>query len=280
MPREAARSLYAETARPAPPTRPLEGDASAEVVIVGAGYTGLSAALHLAEAGSDALVIEASDIGFGASGRNGGQINPGLKWEPQRLIAAFGRDLGERMARLGDEAPALVFDLVDRHGIDCEAHRGGTIRAASRAKAETGIREHVRQGAARGADIAWLDSAAMTRLTGASAYVCGSLDRRGGNLNPLAFARGLAEAAMQRGARIATQTRAICLARKNGGWSVETDRGVVSAKRVLLASNGYTDALWPGLAANHRACSLVHCGDGTPAARRRGGDPAGPAVSL
>ena len=145
-----AASLYAETAPPAPPTSPLAGDASAQVVIVGGGFTGLSAALHLAELSVDVLVVEAGDIGWGASGRNGGQVNPGLKWEPERLLATFGPDLGARMARLGATAPDLVFDLAARFRIACEARRGGTIRAAVANKSEAGIREHIRQG---GADI-------------------------------------------------------------------------------------------------------------------------------
>jgi len=239
-----AASLYAETARPAPPTAPLAGDAKAQVVIVGGGFTGLSAALHLAEMGVDALLVETEAIGWGASGRNGGQVNPGLKWEPERLLGAFGPDLGGRMARLGATAPDLVFDLVARHGLDCEARRGGTIRAAVTKKSEAGIRQHIRQG---GAEIVALEGEAMARATGTSAYAMGSLDRRGGNLNPLGYARGLAEAAMKAGARIATETRAAKLSRAGGRWRLTTDKGVITAERVILGTNGYSDDLWPGL---------------------------------
>jgi glycine/D-amino acid oxidase-like deaminating enzyme len=244
----APRSLYAETARPAPPTQPLDGDSSADVVIVGAGFTGLAAALQLAEASRDALVVEARDIGFGASGRNGGQVNPGLKWEPERLLATFGPDLGARMVRLGDEAPSLVFDLVRDYAIACEAHRGGTIRAATRESSAPGIAEHMRQWSARGADIALLDRAGIAKRTGTYAYQMGSLDRRGGNLNPLSYARGLAQAAIKAGARIATQTRALSLKREGGGWLMRTDRGEVRGRRAILAPNGYADGLWPRLA--------------------------------
>ena len=240
----AAASLYADTARPAPPTAPLGRDARAKVAVVGAGFTGLSAALHLAEAGVDALVVEANAIGWGASGRNGGQVNPGLKWEPERLKFTFGADLGGRMARLGATAPDLAFDLVARHGIECEARRGGTIRAAVTRQSEAAFREHLRQG---GADIVALEAEAMARATGTRAYPMGSLDRRGGNLNPLGYARGLAEAALKAGARIATSTRALKLTRENGLWRLATDRGTVTAERVILGPNGYSDDLWPGL---------------------------------
>jgi len=243
----APRSLYVKTARPTPPTAPLAGDANAEVVIVGAGFTGLSAALHLAEAGRDALVVEAREIGFGASGRNGGQVNPGLKWEPERLAAKFGADLGGRMARLGAGAPDFVFGLIERLGLDCEARRTGTIRAALEARKEAGLRAHVRQAQDLGADIAFLDRAAIAKATGSHAYLMGSLDRRGGCLNPLSYARALAEAALAAGARIATETLALRLTRDGEGWRLETERGFVRASRVILATNGYTDALWPGL---------------------------------
>src|SRR5262245_6578467 len=103
------RSLYAETARPAPATPPLDGDRSVSVAIVGAGFTGLSAALHLAEAGVDVAVLEAHEPGWGASGRNGGQVNPGLKPDPDQVEADFGVALGRRMVALSGDAPGVVF---------------------------------------------------------------------------------------------------------------------------------------------------------------------------
>src|SRR5579863_6639642 len=99
------RSLYAETARPAPETPPLDGDRSVSVAIVGGGFTGLSAALHLAEQGVDVTVLEAHEPGWGASGRNGGQVNPGLKPDPDRVESDFGEDLGGRMNAFAGAAP-------------------------------------------------------------------------------------------------------------------------------------------------------------------------------
>ena len=241
------RSLYAAVARPAPVTGLLAGDTSVDVLIVGGGITGLSAALHLAEAGRQVLAIEANDIGWGASGRNGGQVNPGLKWEPEELEAGFGADLGGRMARLGGGAPDLVFELIARHGIDCEPVRGGTLRAAGPPRSEAGIRAHARQWSERGADVVLLDAAEMAATTGTAAYRLGAHDRRGGNLNPLSYTRGLADAALKAGARIATGTPATGLMRSGSGWSVTTPAGTIRAERVILATNGYTDDLWPGL---------------------------------
>jgi glycine/D-amino acid oxidase-like deaminating enzyme len=124
------RSLYADTAPPGPATPPLDGDVRADVAVVGAGFTGLSAALHLAEQGTDVRVLEANEVGWGASGRNGGQVNPGLKFDPDQIEADFGAEMGRRMAAFSGAAPQRVFDLIERHQIVCEARRDGTIRAA------------------------------------------------------------------------------------------------------------------------------------------------------
>ena len=123
-------SLYADTARPAPETPPLDGDRSVSVAIVGGGFTGLSAALHLAEQGVDVAVLEAHEPGWGASGRNGGQVNPGLKHDPDQVVADFGPDLGGRMVALSGNAPNVVFDLIQRHQIACEALQSGSLRVA------------------------------------------------------------------------------------------------------------------------------------------------------
>nr|WP_281502955.1 FAD-binding oxidoreductase [Ancylobacter crimeensis] len=241
------RSLYAATAAPAPQTAPLAGDRMVEVAIIGAGFTGLSAALHLAEADIATIVLEASQIGWGASGRNGGQVNPGLKWEPEELEQRFGSDLGGRMVRLGHEAPSLVFDLIARHGIDCAAKRGGTLRAGITPKSVAGIRDFQRQWSARGADVVLADAKEMARLTGTGAYRIGAHDRRGGQVNPLGYARGLARAALAAGAEIFTDTPVTQLVRGTQGWNLSTPGGRVTAKRVILATNGYSDDLWPGL---------------------------------
>ena len=240
-------SLYADTAPPEPATAALTGEVTAKVAIVGGGFTGLSTALHLAEAGIDAVVIEANEIGWGASGRNGGQVNPGLKWEPEELEAGFGPDLGARMVRLGSEAPGLVFDLVERHAIACAPLRGGTLRAAISPRSAAGVRAHQRQWAARGADVVLAEGPAMEKLTGTTAYPLGAHDRRGGQVQPLAYARGLAAAALKAGARIFTGSPATGIARTGNGWRVTTPDGTVTAERVVLATNGYSDDLWPGL---------------------------------
>src|SRR6202034_4708929 len=117
---EAMPNLYQDTTEPAPPAPPLEADVRADVAVVGGGITGLSTALHAARAGAAVVLLEAEELGFGASGRNGGQVNPGLKLDPDTVERDYGADLGRRLDALAGSAPALVFDLVRRHGIVCD----------------------------------------------------------------------------------------------------------------------------------------------------------------
>mgnify|MGYP000438045128 CR=1 FL=1 len=125
-----SHGLWAATAPPAPDGAPLAGAHQADVVVVGAGYTGLSAALHLAEGGANVVVLEAQDIGFGGSGRNVGLVNAGMWVLPSALPDALGPVHGERLLRLLGDAPAVVFDLVRRHGMACEAEHRGTLHCA------------------------------------------------------------------------------------------------------------------------------------------------------
>ncbi|MGA2396910.1 MAG: FAD-dependent oxidoreductase [Steroidobacteraceae bacterium] len=240
-------NLYAETASPAPAAAPLEADVRADVAVVGGGITGLSTALHAARSGASVVLLEAEDLGFGASGRNGGQVNPGLKLDPNTVERDFGADLGARMNILAGSAPALVFELVKRHGIDCDARQNGTLRAAVHARHAGAIRRTFEQLERRGAPVELLEGEALARATGTDRYSCAMLDRRGGDLHPLRYARGLARAAIDAGARVHAHTRVCGMKRTNGGWRLDTGRASVTAMQVVLASNGYTDPLWPGL---------------------------------
>ncbi len=240
-------SLYADTARPAAATPPLDGDQRVDVAIVGGGFTGLSAALHLAQLGVDVAVLEAHEPGWGASGRNGGQVNPGLKHDPDQVEADFGTDLGGRMVALSGDAPNVVFRLIERHQIECDALQSGTLRAAYHRRAGDGVRASAEQGIRRGMPVELLDHARMREVTGSDRYVCAMLDRRGGQVNPLGYARGLAQAAMQAGAAVYGATPVLRVKRNGGLWEAATPRGTVHADKLILATNGYTDGLWPRL---------------------------------
>src|SRR5207244_3979017 len=193
-------SLWAATARPAPETPPLDASRQADVAIVGAGYSGLAAALQLAEAGVSVVVLEAGEPGWGASGRNGGQVIPGLKYDPDELVAMFGTEAGEHLVRVAGGAPDTVFDLIARHKIDCDARRCGWIQPAF-AVADVGvITRRAEQWQRRGAPVAVLDRDTVRRLVGSPIYHGGWIDRRAGSVQPLRCARGLARAAHDAGA--------------------------------------------------------------------------------
>lgn len=240
-------SLYAETAAPAAPTPPLEGEHRADVCIVGGGFTGLSAALHLAEAGASVLLLESQEPGWGASGRNGGQVNPGLKPDPDEVERDFGPDLGGRMLALSYGAPDALFALVRRHQIACEARQEGTIRAAIDPRSAAAARRSAEQCARRGWPVRYASAEEVAAMTGTARYAGAMVDARGGDVHPLSFARGLARAAMAQGARIHGASPAQRIAREAARWRVTTPGGAVRATHVVLATNGYTDDLWPGL---------------------------------
>jgi glycine/D-amino acid oxidase-like deaminating enzyme len=240
-------SAWTEAAE-APPDAPrLEGDRRADVAVVGAGYTGLSAALHLAERGVDVVALDAAEVGWGASGRNGGQIIPGLKHDPDDLERMFGDATGRRMWQIAGSAADAVFDLIARHKIACHAQPCGWIAAAPHAAALESLRARTEQWQRRGAPVELLDRGRIEALTGTATYVGGMLDRRAGALHPLAYVRGLARAAQRAGAGLHGRSAARRLELDGAGWRVVTDAGAVRAPTVILATNAYTDDLWPGL---------------------------------
>ena len=192
------------------------------VAVIGGGFTGLSAALHLAEKGVDVTVLEAHEPGWGASGRNGGQVNPGLKHDPDEVEAHFGADLGRRMIELSWNAPNVVFDLVTRYQITCEARQSGTLRAAYTECTARDVRSSFEQGARRGMPVELMERARINAATGTDRYLCALMDRRGGHLNPLGFARGLAQAAVQAGAKVHGSTPVTRVSRNGSTWNVET----------------------------------------------------------
>lgn len=244
------RSLWVATAVPPPDCPPLRGERRADVCVVGGGYTGLSAALHLAEAGAEVVLLEAGEPGYGASGRNGGQVIPGLKIDPEEIERRFGAERGARLVELVGGAADFVFDLVKRHGIECDARQGGWIRAAHAEAGRRATAETVRQWWSRGAPVEELDRHRVAELLGTDAYVGGLLDRRGGGLQPLSYARGLARAAQRAGAALHGGSPVLGLEADGRGWRVRTPAGGVRSAQVVIATNAYTDLagpVWPAL---------------------------------
>lgn len=235
-------SLWAATANAAPERPALTGAAEAETVVIGAGFTGLSAALHLAEEGHRVIVLEAETPGWGASGRNGGQVNPGLKDDPYVLEAKYGA-LGHRMCERAAGGGALVFDLIKKHGIQCDAANVGWVRSATNERTMRKLQETGRQWRKTGHAVDEIDAAEMARILGYSGYVGGLIDRRGGNLHPLNYALGLAAAAEKAGAKIYGDSRVLDLKSEGETVTVSTAQGKVTAARALICTNAYTGPL-------------------------------------
>ncbi|MFG1399412.1 NAD(P)/FAD-dependent oxidoreductase [Roseixanthobacter pseudopolyaromaticivorans] len=237
------QSWYAATATPFPDLPRLSGAVRADVVIVGGGYTGLSAALHLAEAGVDVVVLEGGRVGSGASGRNGGQIHSGQRRHQDYLEQALGREDARKLWDLAEEAKTLVADLITRHAIACDL-TPGLILADHKPN-------YVAESHAYGRHLAEtygydktepLDREQLHALVGAPGYYGGLMDHGAGHLHPLNFALGLATAARAAGARIFEHSRALRIA-EGTGVSVETDGGRVTADLLLLCGNGLMDGL-------------------------------------
>lgn len=214
-----------------------------DTIVVGAGVTGLSTALHLAERGAQVTLFERDGPGLGSSGRANGQVIAGLQVAPDAVVAAYGDELGERIVDFSGRAPDLLFDLVARHGIDCDAERSGWVQATRWKRGMKSLQALADAWARRGAPVRVLDREETAAVLGTRVYAGGWLDDRNGTIQPLAFARGLAAAATQRGVTIRCGVDVTDLVRRDGYWHITTNRGEARASTVVLATNVFTSQL-------------------------------------
>ncbi|NBO20865.1 MAG: FAD-binding oxidoreductase [Rhodobacteraceae bacterium] len=243
-------SYYAATRAEFAAQPALAGSVRADVCVVGAGYTGLSAALHLAEAGYRVTVLEAHRVGFGASGRNGGQVGSGQRLDQDDLERMLGQGDARRLWDLSQDAKALVRGLITRH--DMPATFAPGIAHTCRSMAEL---RHAHTYAAKLArdygydQIEPLDPAAMRALVGSDRFLGGDIDRGAGHIHPLNYAIGLARAAQKAGVVIHERSEVTAL-HPGATPVVETAGGRVSCDHVILAANGYLGGLQPNVAAH------------------------------
>jgi glycine/D-amino acid oxidase-like deaminating enzyme len=244
---DAPHCLYTATAIAPMATPELTADIQVEILVIGGGYTGLSTALHLAEGGHSVALLEAREPGFGAAGRNGGQVNAGLKDEPDIVERRLGPVLGPRFTRIALAAPQFLFALIERLGIDCEMNRCGTLRAAYTPAHVEALRDSVEQWGRRGIQLELWTREKIAAATGSSRYLAANFDAQGGSVNPLSLARGLAAAAMRAGVKIYGSTAVLALESEGAVWRAQTPAAVVRADKVVVATDGYTDDLLPRL---------------------------------
>jgi gamma-glutamylputrescine oxidase len=236
-------SYYAATATPPAPFDPLRGEVQADVCVVGGGYTGLSAALHLAQKGIDVVLVEAHRVGFGASGRNGGQVGGGYNLEQPVLEKLVGSDNAHALWDLSEEAKALTRDLVDQHAPGAR-YRHGIAHAEWRVKklAEAQqfvdyIRDHYDYEKAE-----YLPRDKLAALVGSPVYQGGIVDWGSGHLHPLRYAFGLAQAASDAGVRLFEMSHVHHIER-GAKLVIQTEKGRVKANHLVLACNGYLKGL-------------------------------------
>lgn len=242
-------SYYTATATTFPALPAAEGELTADICIIGGGYTGLSAALHLAQRGYSVVLLEAHRMGFGASGRNGGQVGSGQRQDQDWLEAAMGRDTARRLWSISEEAKGLVKSLIRDHAMNLTFHPG----VAHACWREDEVKDALAYAEKLERDYGYTHNQALNRdqigqLIGSAAFKGGVLDRDAGHIHPLNFALALARAAMQAGARLYERSE-VTAVEPGAKPLVRTDKALIRAGHVILACNGYLGGLNPQVAA-------------------------------
>ena len=240
-------SIWNTTAVETEPSQNSAVEGQVDVAIVGGGFTGLSTALHCAEKGLSCHVLEASQIGFGGSGRNVGLVNAAAWLPPQDVRKILGEDDGDRFISHFSRAPDYVFSLIEKYQIQCNATQTGTFHAADGAVGFADLVSRKAEWDRLGEPVDLLSRDEAESYIGSSAFYGALLDRRAGTINPMGYCRGLARVAIAAGALISIGAKAKKLQQETGLWRVITNKGTLMARHVVLGTNAYTDDLWPGL---------------------------------
>lgn len=239
-----AKSLWAATAQPAPALQSLQGERQCDVVIIGAGYTGLSAAHHIAASGREPLILEANTLAWGASGRNGGVVSPKFRVGFPALMQRFGRDTALHMYHTGYAAVDSLVEMIESLGIaGAQLHMGGHIAAAHNEHALGGLQataDWIKRET--GGESSRMISAEQVReMTGSTIFHGGLLTPKAGGIHPLNYARGMASSLNERGVKMFINSPAEQVRHEGDRVIVQTPQGRVSARQVVYATNGYSD---------------------------------------
>lgn len=253
LPIEHAASWYASSANASPERPPLSGDVSCDVCVVGAGFTGISAALHLAEQGLKVMVLEAARVGYGASGRNGGQIVNSYSRDMDVIEERFGAQTARALGDMAFEGNTIIRDRIARYSIDCDL-REGNLFAACNTRQMKGLREHKALWERYGnTSLELLEGDAYQREVSAEGYVGALVDHSGGHIHPLNLVLGEAAAFESLGGVIFEQSPLASL--EHGSPVVlKTAGGTIRADRVVMAGNAYLNGVLPVLEGKSMPC--------------------------
>ena len=233
-------SLWAAVTPPGPALPELAGAQKADVVVIGGGFTGLSTALHLREAGVDVAIVEAMEPGWGASGRNNGQVIPTLsRVDPEEIVARHG-GAGERFVAMLRDSAASLFDVAGRYKLNAEQEQAGWVQPVHSPGRIKIAERRVRQWGKVGAPVELLSRDEARQMLGSDAWYGGFWNRTGGHINPLALARELARAVVQAGGRIYARSPVDSFERRGDRWVVRTAKGEISGRALIVATNAYS----------------------------------------
>jgi len=236
-------NLWHATSKNLLKTNRINKDKSVDVVVIGGGYTGVSCALRLAEKGSSVLLLEAEHIGDGGSGRNVGLVNSGLWMEPDKVEKMLGKVAGTKLNSMLARGPEFVFTNIEKYKIDCELTQTGTLHCAHSNAGLENLKERLRQYQSRDLKVDLLSQAETEHKLGTPIYK-GALHLRGaGTIQPLAYLRGLACAAVSAGASIHQRTPVTAIERINETWEIKTSEHIIKTEAVILATNAYHKSL-------------------------------------
>lgn len=236
-------SLWRHTAIAARDTVAYKGDSKVDVVIVGGGFTGLRAALELSGRGLSIIVLESGDIGWGASGRSGGQVNPIIRLTSAKIASLIGEGPAERFIRSTINSADEVFNLIRQHRIACAPVQNGWLQVAHCLSAAQSLEELALDWRRHGSSIEFKSDQDLYTESGTASYQMGLFHPKAGHLQPMSYVRGLANAAMKANVQVHTHSRVEKIEPKNGGWRVAANGGSIQTEWVLLCTNGYTKGL-------------------------------------
>ena len=256
-------SLWADSAIDIPVSATLQESLQADVLVVGGGYSGLSSALHLVEQGVSVVLLEARHVGYGGSGRSAGLVNAGVWKTPDYVIKQIGQEAGDRFNLALHDSPGVVFDLVQRCHIECNADQAGTVNIAHKASAMPYLEDRCEQMRKLGSSVRMIDGNEAQSISGSPVYCHGGiLDPKAGTIQPLSYVRGLANTAAELGAKIYQQSPLLKLSRDRNRWLAETEAGQVFADQVILATNAYADENSEGVRESTLPVYIFHCATG------------------